>query len=887
MKQLLSTLAAICISIFAFAQKPQTVPGELIVQLLPGQHINNLIQSAQILNGQLTELRSDRLLSPQMRAYLVRFNPQVNHNEMLRAVFDNPAVSAVQFNHVIENRIVPDDPQLGQQWQHINDNDADVDSDLAWDITTGGLTALGDTIVVCIVDDGTKFNHPDLLDNQWVNYNEIPDNNIDDDANGYVDDYLGWNPVNDNDAVDNGSHGVNVAGMVGARGDNATGVVGVNWNVKLMTVTYGNLTDASVIESYTYPLTMRQLYEQSGGTKGAFVVATNSSWGINNGDPADAPLWCAFYDTLGAYGILSAGATANAQINVDVNGDLPTACSSNYMISVTATNNADVRTFSGYGLTTIDLGAPGEDVRTTSGTNGYTTTSGTSFATPMVAGAIALLYAAPCASLAAIAHADPELAAQFVRQYLLDGVDVVQDLVGYTVTGGRLNLRGALDQAIMNCSGAGCIGPLNVNVSGITDSEVTLSWASLPDVLGCDVRYGIVGDDDTLSSNGVASPFVLGSLTACADYWVNVRASCETDSSAWSNDRLFTTDGCCLPPATLTIGGILDSSATATWGDVLAAQSYVVQWREVGTQSWLQEDGLNASSLTIENLDPCSEYEVQVATNCANGTTEFTSTAIFRTLGCGSCTDLTFCTSSGTVTFEWIADVNIGDLSNNSSGVEGYSDYTDLLSVELRAGETYPVSFTPGFANNTYTEHFRVWIDLNQNGTFTNATELLFDDEQGTTTGISGTMTIPENAQLGSARMRVSMAYGAAFGGDYPQDPCDNGQDGEVEDYCVNILEPLPDDTTGIDEQNVSGRIFGIELFPVPTSEFLNIRLLSDDVVPSYILLKDVSGRQIMSSIASVGREQRLNVSLLRSGVYLVEIFDTNGIVGRGRFLKS
>jgi hypothetical protein len=158
-------------------------------------------------------------------------------------------------------------------------------------------------------------------------------------------------PTSDDDNVGNGGHGINVAGMVGATGNNGVGVVGVNWNVKLMTVTYGNINDeANVIEAYTYPLTMRQLYQQSGGAQGAFVVATNSSWGINNGDPADAPLWCAFYDTLGTYGILSAGATANAQINVDVDGDLPTACSSDYLLSVTATNSDDVRTFSGYGL---------------------------------------------------------------------------------------------------------------------------------------------------------------------------------------------------------------------------------------------------------------------------------------------------------------------------------------------------------------------------------------------------------------------------------------------------------------------------------------------------------------------------------------------------------
>ena len=399
-------------------EKPQTVPGNIIVQV-PNKSINEVIITNQFFEGQPTNLKLNRLLSGPMAAYLLEFNPNISHNRFLQQLWNHPSVTLIQLNHYIEHRAVtPDDPQLNQQWWHVNDGlgsgivDADIDSDEAWEITTGGLTATGDTIVVCVVDDGGDFDHPDLMANNWVNYNEIPNNSIDDDGNGYIDDYLGWNPVDDDDAVDGGGHGVNVAGMIGAVGDNGTGVVGVNWNVKIMTMTYGSIgsvnnpNEANVIEAYTYPLVMRRLYEQTNGEKGAYVVATNSSWGLNNADPLDAPLWCAFYDTLGLSGILSAGSTANNDVNIDVVGDLPTACSSEFLIAVTATNNADVRTFSGYGQTTVDLGAPGEDVRTTAAGGGYTTTSGTSFASPATAGAIALVYSAPCASLAAISHSD-------------------------------------------------------------------------------------------------------------------------------------------------------------------------------------------------------------------------------------------------------------------------------------------------------------------------------------------------------------------------------------------------------------------------------------------------------------------------------------------------
>ena len=156
-------------------------------------------------------------------------------------------------------------------------------------------------------------------------------------------------------------------------------------------------------------------------------------------NPANYPIWCGFYDTLGEAGILNCGATANQQYNIDTQGDMPTGCSSPYMVSVTATNNQDVRTFSGYGATTIDLAAPGDNVYLPSGSTGYNNTSGTSFASPCVAGAIALLYSAPCPDLMGQALVDPQGTADVILGHLYEGVDVVSNLVGETVTGGRLN----------------------------------------------------------------------------------------------------------------------------------------------------------------------------------------------------------------------------------------------------------------------------------------------------------------------------------------------------------------------------------------------------------------------------------------------------------------
>ena len=384
-------------------------------------------------------IRWSEQLSGLSHIHLFRSEGGFDDVKVLRRLSSDKRVEAAQFNHAVQKReTVPNDPGFAQQWHHVQGGDHDIDSDLAWDITTGGSTAAGDRIVVAVLEGGgSNYNHVDLIDNHWTNDAEVPGNGIDDDGNGFVDDFNGWNAGSNNDAIGAGGHGTSVSGMIGAVGNNGNGGAGVNWDVEIMQVDMGGgLTESNVIAAYNYPYTMRDLYNNSNGASGAFVVATNASWGIDGANPANYPMWCAYYDDLGAVGILNCGATANNNVNIDVVGDMPTGCGSDYMVGVTATNSSDVRTFSGYGATAIDLGAPGESVYLPSGSSGYGNTSGTSFASPCVAGAIAMVYSAPCADLASSALLTPQAAADAVRGFILDGVDVVDNLIGETVTGG-------------------------------------------------------------------------------------------------------------------------------------------------------------------------------------------------------------------------------------------------------------------------------------------------------------------------------------------------------------------------------------------------------------------------------------------------------------------
>ena len=401
--------------------------------------------------GQEVGLNHVRVLSRRARIHLYEMlddGTPADDWSMLRTIRKDERLVAAQFNHEVQSReTLPDDPFLNQQWHHVQSGDHDIDSELAWDITTGGETSNGTRIVVAVLEGGgSNYNHVDLVGNHWVNDQEIPGNGIDDDDNGFVDDYNGWHSQNNNDNIGGGGHGTSVSGMIGATGNNGSGGVGVNWDVDIMQVDmgFGGLSEANVIAAYDYPYEMRMQFNESQGARGAFVVATNASWGIDLANPANYPIWCGFYDTMGAAGMLNCGATANQQYNIDTQGDMPTGCTSPYMVSVTATNNQDARTFSAYGATTIDLAAPGDNVYLPSGSSNYSGTSGTSFASPCVAGAIALLYSAPCPDLMTQALSDPQGTADLVLGYLLDGVDVVDNLIGETATGGRLNTFNSL-----------------------------------------------------------------------------------------------------------------------------------------------------------------------------------------------------------------------------------------------------------------------------------------------------------------------------------------------------------------------------------------------------------------------------------------------------------
>jgi subtilisin family serine protease len=465
------------------AQESNYVNGELIIQLKSNASLNKFKTSFQSI-----DLKDVRLLSKRMNIWLFQYNPaKVSSEDVLFQIRQNKEVNIVQFNHFVQSRNnssvlsnFPDDPMFDQQWALNNTGqsggtpDADIDAPEAWDITTGGLTKLGDTIVVAIVDGGCDLNHEDLI--YWRNYAEIPNNGIDDDNNGYIDDYRGWNAYNNNGNIPSDFHGTHVSGIAAAHGNNNLGVSGVNWITQVMPVAASSGTEAIVVAGYGYVLEMRARYNETNGTEGAFIVATNSSFGVDYGQPENYPIWCAMYDSMGVQGILSCAATANLNINIDVQGDVPTACPSPFMISVTNTTRNDLKNSgAAYGLETIDLGAPGTTILSTTPGNSYSNLTGTSMATPEVTGAIALMYAAADSGLMELYKTNPASGAIIFRDYLFAGVDVIPALEGITVTGGRLNVFNPVTEVSQYSSTPVELSSFTANTN---EDNVNIQWAT-------------------------------------------------------------------------------------------------------------------------------------------------------------------------------------------------------------------------------------------------------------------------------------------------------------------------------------------------------------------------------------------------------------------------
>lgn len=389
------------------------------------------LQAYNEAGGEIVAIFKQEISEQELEGYVLRYDGQleiINHiedyvlfgvkdssyyNDILHSLKQEEGVAEAQENVPVSNLSFSNDTYADAQWAIDNPGhyiyvseagrmnkpavrDMDMDVTEAWEFLDNSFPARKE-VIVAVIDTGVDYNHPDLADHMWVNPGEIPGDNIDNDNNGYVDDVYGWDFYNDDATVchysysskldmniasreDNDDHGTHVAGIIGAALNNGIGIAGVasKIDVKIMSLKInggpkgtGNL--ASAVEAVKYATRM-----------GADIC--NLSWGTSS-------YTASLKQVMGESDMLFVAAAGNTGDNNNLEPIYPASLKLDNLISVTFIDSAgDLTGLSNYGLDTVDIAAPGEDILSTIVGN-YSSMSGSSMAAPQVSAVAALLYA--------------------------------------------------------------------------------------------------------------------------------------------------------------------------------------------------------------------------------------------------------------------------------------------------------------------------------------------------------------------------------------------------------------------------------------------------------------------------------------------------------------
>ncbi|MBW8183233.1 S8 family serine peptidase [Shewanella nanhaiensis] len=477
------------------------------------------LSAQRLVRGSIRDINADgvddkfaNLMGGKLAKLSLRSGSDVS--KAIKMISQHPAVQYAEPNYILKAAGAPDDPRYPEMWglnntgQNGGTADADIDAPEAWDIATGD-----DTVIIGVIDTGVDYNHEDLTNNMWVNPGEIAGNGVDDDGNGVIDDVHGFSAVNDNgDPMDGNGHGTHVAGTIGAEGDNGIGVVGVNWDVSIIGCQFldagGSGSTADAIECIDYFTDLKV-------NRGIDVRATNNSWGGGGFSQALKDS----IEASGDEGILFVAAAGNCRTgaparDIDQEPSYPASYDSDAILAVSMTTRDDtLDSCSHWGPVSVDVGAPGSSILSTTPGNNYSVFSGTSMASPHVAGAAGLVWSI-----------NPNLTMAEMKALLMDSGDALADLDGKTVSGKRLNLLTALEEAdpapgfrfsatpssAQVIAGESTSYEFSVGSVGGWDGTANLSVTSAPALAGVSLSATTAGADDT---------FMLDVATASDTQW--------------------------------------------------------------------------------------------------------------------------------------------------------------------------------------------------------------------------------------------------------------------------------------------------------------------------------------------------------------------------------
>ncbi|MES2429686.1 MAG: S8 family peptidase [Bacteroidota bacterium] len=410
------------------------VPNELLVKFKPSANASNRANALAKVSG----LVSEKVLTKAMQHAgdnegFVIVHTSLNALDAISKLKGDAEIEFAEPNYIYTHTAVATDPYFtnGSLWGMSSTNTYGSQAATAW---AAGHTG-SSSIAVGVIDEGIQFNHPDLNGQVWTNPYD-PIDGIDNDGNGYKDDVHGWDfASNDNSIYDGGNsgklddHGTHVSGTIGGKA-NIVGVAGMNWNITIISAKFlgrSGGTTANAIKAVDYLTTLKNLHPELN------IVASNNSWG---GGGFSQALSDAITRSNNKNILFIAAAGNGGSDGVGDNNDAVANYPSNYpqanVIAVAAITSTGARSsFSNYGTTTVDIGAPGSAIMSTTAYNLYQSYSGTSMATPHVTGAAALF-----------ASTHPGATAAEIKAAILNSATPTTSLAGKSVTGGRLNVSG-------------------------------------------------------------------------------------------------------------------------------------------------------------------------------------------------------------------------------------------------------------------------------------------------------------------------------------------------------------------------------------------------------------------------------------------------------------
>ena len=487
--QTLSVLILLSAAIPAWAQNTEIVNGHPAVA---GRALLKLrAPSTDVLNNLrvLADADDFRQLGSSLNLFVLHSRSS-RVAALLALLKAHPAVAYAEPDYILKGYATPSDPSFPQQWSFYNTSTlgADIGATPAWDISTGSIAN-----VVGVVDTGVDYTHPDLAANMWTAPTAFTIN-------------LSWGPLTcpagshgynaitrTCDPRDDHYHGTHVSGTIGAVGNNAIGVAGVNWTTRIMGIKFlganGSGSTSDAIDAIEFAIQAKLRF--AGTSTPANVRVLSNSWG--GGGYSQALL--DEINKANTNDMLFVVAAGNNGTNIDITPQYPAAFNAPNLISVAATTSTDaLASFSNWGLAKVHMGAPGVGILSTTSSGSYGYLSGTSMAVPHVAGAATLLLSR-C-----------ELNTAGLKNALLSNVDPLASLESRTVTGGRLNVY----RAIQTC--AGVVSSPGTASFVRTDLTTQGSWRGVYGTEG----YNVIQDAASYPTNVTVAPGSVSSWTWAA-----------------------------------------------------------------------------------------------------------------------------------------------------------------------------------------------------------------------------------------------------------------------------------------------------------------------------------------------------------------------------------